>query len=88
MFVSRLSLVFPGSSMVEQVAVNHLVTGSSPVPGAFITGLFFFRGGQLLLCGLVVLVLSILLNNMEERIKWQKVRYEINKKTFFVVCKF
>ena len=29
-----LTLVFPGSSVVEQVAVNHSVAGSSPARGA------------------------------------------------------
>ena len=32
--------MFPGSSMVEQVAVNHLVVGSSPTPGASVSDKF------------------------------------------------
>ena len=35
--------VFPGSSMVEQEAVNFEVAGSSPVPGATQSPLGFFR---------------------------------------------
>ena len=36
------SLLFPGSSMVEQEAVNFEVTGSSPVRGAIVDESPFF----------------------------------------------
>gem|GEM_PF-3386133 len=34
MLFSKAESIFRGSSVVEQVTVNHLVVGSSPTPGA------------------------------------------------------
>ena len=39
--------VFPGSSMVEQEAVNFEVAGSSPVPGAIKSPSGFFRAKKM-----------------------------------------
>ena len=36
-------LIFPGSSMVEQEAVNFEVAGSSPAPGAMVSECFALR---------------------------------------------
>ena len=40
---TKIPVRIPGSSVVEQLAVNQLVAGSNPAPGATINALFFLK---------------------------------------------